>query len=241
MCGRYTLTRHEDAAADLQAAIGVSAQSEWWKPRFNVAPTQPAPVVTLHDGVRTIEMMRWGLVPFWAEGDVKKPPLMINARVETLKNKAFFRDALARKRCLVPADGFFEWKRDDSDKKAKPLPIYFHPAGKKTFAFAGLWARSKTDAGAEQLSFTIITSPPNELIKPIHDRMPLVLDPSRYDAWLDPNVDGDAARALLTVPAVDDWVGEPVSTRVNKAQNDDPACIEPEQIEPSGQLTLFDG
>jgi putative SOS response-associated peptidase YedK len=241
MCGRYTLTRHEDVAGDLQASLApeVAANAEWWKPRYNVAPTQPAPVVSLVDGARVLQLMRWGLVPFWAEGDTKRAPLMINARVETLKNKQFFRDALARKRCLVPCDGFFEWKHDPDDKKAKPQPIYFHAKSHELAAFAGLWARSRTDSGIEQLSFTIITGKPNELVAPVHDRMPIVLARDAYDAWLDPGVDADGARKLLGVPAVNDWIGEMVSMHVNKATNDDPACIAPEQIDPSGQLALF--
>lgn len=235
MCGRYTLTRQERAVEALQASLDARvAESESWKPRFNVAPTQPAPVVTLHDGARKIEMMRWGLVPFWAAKPGAKPPLMINARVESLHAKEFFREALARRRCLVPADGFFEWKRDGSKQ---PEPMYFRPDSNKVFAFAGLWTKSKTETG-ELLSFTIITGPPNELVAPIHDRMPIVLDPSTYAAWLDPTMDSDGARSLLGVPAVGDWSMHPVSTRVNKATNDDPACIESERRE-SAQRSLF--
>jgi len=241
MCGRYTLTRQEAIVDDLQASLGIAARSEWWKPRFNVAPTQPAPVVTLHDGVRTIEMMRWGLLPHWAGRDGSKPPLMINARVESIDAKAFFRDALERKRCLVPADGFFEWKRDDAKpKKAKTpkQPLYFHPQSKKLFAFAGLWARARTDAG-EILSFTIITGPPNKLVEPVHDRMPIVLAESAYSAWLDPTLDGDGAHALLGVPPVGDWIAEPVSTFVNTASNDDPSCIVPITEAEPRQRSLF--
>ena len=226
MCGRYTLTRHEKITEDLQASLGMTVtQSEWWKPRFNVAPTQPSPVV-VNDGGRTVEMMRWGLVPHWAGRDGAKPPLMINARIESLNAKAFFRDALARKRCLVPADGFFEWLREGKGKTASKQPLYFHPRERKLFAFAGLWARARTDAG-EMLSFTIITGPPNELVKPVHDRMPIVLAESAYDAWLDPSLDGDAAKALLGIPPADDWIAEPVSKTVNSAMNDDPGCIAP--------------
>jgi putative SOS response-associated peptidase YedK len=242
MCGRYTLTRQEGVIEDLQASLdGVTAQSEWWKPRFNVAPTQPAPVVTLHDGVRTIEMMRWGLVPFWASTPGKKAPLMINARAESLDAKAFFRDALARRRCLVPADGFFEWRRPDppgNRGREAPMPLYFHPASRKVIAFAGLWAQSKTATGETQHSFTIITGKPNELVASVHDRMPVILDTSTYAAWLDPTLDGEGARALLGVPAIGDWIAEPVSTHVNKAQNDDPSCIEPLTEEPA-QRSLF--
>jgi putative SOS response-associated peptidase YedK len=230
MCGRYTLTRHEDVALDLQASLAIGAdQSEWWKPRFNVAPTQPAPVVTLRAGVRTLELMRWGLLPFWAGRPGEKPPLMINARIESLQAKAVFRDALARKRCLVPADGFYEWKRDGGRKgrgAAKPQPVYLHPEPRRIFAFAGLWARAHTDKG-EQLSFTIITGPPSELVKPIHDRMPIVLDPTAYAAWLDPSLDGEGARALLGLPDTAAWRAELVSTHVNSAAHDDPECVAP--------------
>jgi putative SOS response-associated peptidase YedK len=246
MCGRYTLTRHDKVVEDLEAVLEASAaHDEWWKPRYNVAPTQPAPVVTLHGGARTIELMRWGLVPFWADLAGKKPPLMINARVESLHAKQFFRDALERKRCLVPADGFFEWVKAAHDaraagKKAPPRPFYFHPRSGHLAAFAGLWARSHDDRGTELHSFTIITAKANDVVRPIHDRMPIVLDPSAYAAWLDPAVDGDAASALLGHPAGGDWIREPVSTWVNKADHDGPQCIAPEAPEPGGQGRLFE-
>jgi putative SOS response-associated peptidase YedK len=254
MCGRYTLTRNEKIVEQLEAALDLSAAHDpWWKPRFNVAPTQPAPVVTLHDGARTVELMRWGLVPFWAGHGGKKAPLMINARVESLGAKQVFRDALQSKRCLVPADGFFEWVAPAHDaraagKKPPPRPFYFHPRSHGIFAFAGLWARSHDDRGDEQRSFTIITARANDLVRPIHDRMPIVLAPSDYAAWLDPAQGGDRARALLGVPAGPaDWIREPVSTWVNKADHDDPGCIAPDAPDapdapggPPGQGRLFD-
>ncbi len=251
MCGRYTLTRHEKIIEDLQATLEISAaQDPWWKPRFNVAPTQPAPVVTAHGGARTIEMMRWGLVPHWAGHDGKRAPLMINARLESLNAKQFFRDALQRKRCLVPADGFFEWVSKQhlahaADPKSPPRPFYFHPRSHGIFAFAGLWARTRDDRGVEHRSFTIITAKANDLVRPIHDRMPIVLDPSAYAAWLDPAIEGTAARALLGQALTGDWIREPVSTWVNKADHDDPICIAPEEADPAapegaGQGRLFD-
>jgi putative SOS response-associated peptidase YedK len=185
--------------------------------------------------------MRWGLVPHWADLAGKKPPLMINARVESLHAKQFFRDALHHKRCLVPADGFFEWVRaQTAGKKSPPRPFYFHPRSQHLIAFAGLWARSHDDHGHELHSFTIITAQANDLVRPIHDRMPIVLAPAAYAAWLDPAVDGEAARALLGHPAGDDWTREPVSTWVNKTDHDDPACIAPPVAEPDGQGRLFD-
>jgi putative SOS response-associated peptidase YedK len=245
MCGRYTLTSHEDIAEDLQASLDVEAAADpWWKPRFNVAPTQPAPVVTLHHGARTIEMMRWGLVPHWVDPGGKKPPLMINARLESLDAKQMFREALQRKRCLVPADGFFEWvaargARGDGGK-GKPAPFYFHPRGEhRLFAFAGLWARSRDIHGEELHSFTIITMRANALVRPIHDRMPIVLPRDAYAAWLDPRLDAEGAHALLDHPAGDDWVKEAVSTWVNHADHDDPQCIAPAGPAPA-QGRLFD-
>jgi putative SOS response-associated peptidase YedK len=237
MCGRYTLTRNEQIAEDLQAALELSATADpWWKPRFNVAPTQPAPVVIRHGDARAIELMRWGLVPHWAGHAGKKPPLMINARVESLRAKQVFRDALDRKRCLVPADGFFEWVKP-GEAKQPPRPFYFHPRAPQLFAFAGLWARTRDDHGVEQHSFTIITTKANDLVRPIHDRMPIVLAPAAYAAWLDPSLDGDAARALLDrVAGPDaelDWTREPVSTWVNKADHDDPTCIAPDAAAPA--------
>lgn len=234
MCGRYTLTRQQDLVDDLQASLGAAAQSAWWKPRFNIAPTQPAPVMVLRDGARMVELMRWGLVPHWGARPGARPPLMINARAESLQQKPMFRDALARRRCLVPADGFFEWQPTGKAKQ----PIYLHPEPRRIIAFAGLWARAQTDEG-EQLSFTIITGPPNELVAPIHDRMPVVLAPDAYAAWLDPGVGADAARALLKVPPTAGWIAEPVSPRVNSAQLDDPSCIAPITLAPPAQGELF--
>ncbi|HEY5928268.1 MAG TPA: SOS response-associated peptidase [Kofleriaceae bacterium] len=223
MCGRYTITRQEGLIEEMEAVLDPNVEkNQWWKPRFNVAPTQDAPVVTLRDGVRTIEMMRWGLVPFWAAKSGAKPPLMINARIESVDTKRVFKDALERKRCLVPADGFFEWKKLGKKKQ----PMWIHPEGHRFFAFAGLWARAKLSTG-ELHSFTIITGPPNELVAPIHDRMPVVLDRSVWSAWLDPSLDLDGARAMLTVPPVEDWQAEPVSTWVNAADHDDAQCIAP--------------
>jgi putative SOS response-associated peptidase YedK len=252
MCGRYTITRQEGLIEEMEAVLGPGVTaSEWWKPRFNVAPTQDAPVVTLRDGVRTIEMMRWGLVPFWAGKQGAKPPLMINARIESVDSKAMFRDALGRKRCLVPADGFYEWKKLGKQKQ----PMYIHPARRgdsgaldtgpeehRFFAFAGLWARAKTDAG-ELHSFTIITGPPNDLVAPIHDRMPVILDRGVWSAWLDPSLDRDGARALLEVPPAEGWIAEPVSTWVNAADHDDAECIAPvaeADAEPPKQRSLFE-
>ena len=139
MCGRYTITRQEGLIEEMEAVLDPNVEKdEWWKPRFNVAPTQNAPVVTLRDGVRTIEMMRWGLVPFWAAKPGAKPPLMINARIESIDTKRVFKDALERKRCLVPADGFYEWKKLPGQKAKQPM--FIHRVDGEPLAFAGLWS-----------------------------------------------------------------------------------------------------
>ncbi|HWO17683.1 MAG TPA: SOS response-associated peptidase [Kofleriaceae bacterium] len=275
MCGRYTVTRQDRIAEEFGAVLGDAEQSAWWKPRFNVAPTQPAPVIVAAAPARggpgapaaaapaaparKIELMRWGLVPHWAGPGGKAAPLMINARVESLDAKPMFRDALHRRRCLVPADGFFEWLRDaKAGSKAKPQPIYMHPASRRLIAFAGLWAwhrprgASRASGGAagedartwpaddETLSFTIITGTPNELVRAYHDRMPLVLDPAAYAAWLDPATPGEAAYALLRTPPVGDWIAERVSTAVNSAARDEPDCIAPLAAAAPAQQSLFD-
>nr|HEX4314827.1 SOS response-associated peptidase [Kofleriaceae bacterium] len=226
MCGRYTLTNQDDVVTDLQVALDLTAGSEWWRPRFNVAPTQLAPVVALRDGVRALEMMRWGLLPFSAAS--ARHALMINARVETAFTRPPFRDLAARAttRCLVPADGFFEWVK----RGKQAFPKFIHPEPRRTIAFAGLWAHD---------SFTILTGPPNELVAPIHDRMPIVLPREAWDDWLAPATEVASARALLRVPATAGWVVEPVSARVNSPANDDAACIAREDEPPPIQGSLF--
>ncbi len=192
MCGRYTLTRQEKIVEDLQATLGPEVMGhDWWKPRFNVAPTQPSPVVTLHDGARTIEMMRWGLVPFWAtKPGAARPPLMINARKESLHAKQWFREALAQRRCLVPADGFFEWKKDPSDPK-HPMPIYLRPESRKIIAFAGLWESAPNpQTSILEDSATIIVGPANERMSRFHDRMPVILDWNEVIPWMAGGVPG---------------------------------------------------
>ena len=235
MCGRYTLTSQEGLVDDFEAALDPDApKNPWFKPRFNVAPTQDAPIVRLREGVRVIEMMRWGLVPFWGGRGGAKPPLMINARVESIETKSMFRDALERRRCLVPADGFFEWQKQGKHKQ----PMWIHPQARGRFAFAGLWAKAKTDgpAPAELHSYTIITGQPNELVRPIHDRMPVILDRSAWAAWLDPQTSPHDARALLITPPPTGWRAEPVSPWVNVADHDDPTCIAPAGAPAQGSL-----
>ena len=223
MCGRYTLTSQDDVAAALELATAEPAEpSEWWRPRFNIAPTQPAPVVPNREGPRHIEMMRWGLVPPWSK-DLSGSARMINARVETAATSKAFRDALRRRRCLVVADGFFEWRKDG----AKKVPLHIRPDDRRPFAFAGLWERWKGPDGWV-VSFAILTCAPNQLVAPVHDRMPIVLPPEAYAAWLDPGeVAPEELAALLAPWTPEGWSAVEVSPRVNSPANDDPACLEP--------------
>ena len=214
-------------------------------PRYNVAPTQDVPAVRLRAGARELALLRWGLIPAWA----KDPSIglrMINARAETVAEKPSFRSALAKRRCLIVADGFFEWQKQPKGPKQ---PYFITTVDGEPFAFAGLWERwdkaqeaRSTDpgsapgaGGAPVESCTIVTTEANAALRPIHDRMPVMLSPDRFDAWLD--VDGwppeRAVDLLKPFPAAR-IAAVPVSTRVNSVGNDDPGCIEPFVQSPSG-------
>jgi putative SOS response-associated peptidase YedK len=240
-CGRYTVTRHDQIAADFEVALGDVAASPWWRPRFNVAPTQLAPVVWAGPAGRAIALMRWGLEPPGARGGRTAPPV-INARAETLATRPMFREALARRRCLVPADGFFEWLRSSTaGRREPPQPIYFHPEGERLDALAGLWMRARTPHGEDVLSFAIITTTPSELVRPVHDRMPAILPRGAYAAWLDPSVDVGPACAVLAEASTAGWRATPVSRLVNRATVDVPECVAPASAAPpSAQRSLFE-
>lgn len=232
MCGRYTLTSQADLVDELELGRGEpsDAGSEWWRPRWNIAPTQPAPVVIQDKaGARVIELMRWGLVPHWAD-DLKIGARMINARVEGILTKAAFRDVIRRHRCLVPADGFFEWR----SIAGKRQPLFIHPAPHRPITFAGVWSRWRSKDPAAPItvdSYSIITVPAAPLVRPVHDRMPLVLPREHRAAWLDRSlVEADAIEGLLAAAStLDGWQLAPVSMRVNKPEHDDPACLDPPQ------------
>jgi putative SOS response-associated peptidase YedK len=227
MCGRYTLTSQAELVTELELSRGEPLEaSEWWRPRFNVAPTQPAPVVTLDEsGGRVITLMRWGLVPHWAD-DLSIGARMINARAEGIVDKPAFRDAIKKRRCLVPADGFFEWKTITGKRRQ---PQWIRPEPRRIVTFAGVWAKWRRGEGPRVESFSILTVAAGPLVTPVHDRMPFVLSPAGRAAWLDPSIDDrDAIEAMIDeAGALDGWVMSPVSMRVNKADNDDPACLDP--------------
>ena len=224
MCGRFT--RVTDGQ-QLEVIFELNDIPRTLVPQFNLAPTQLAAVARDLAGERHVSQLRWGLIPSWAR-DEKIGYRTINARAETLAEKPAFRSALRRQRCLVLADGFFEWERRGKQK----LPHYFHMADRQPFAFAGLWERWRGPKDAplpEPIeSFTIVTTEPNELLAPLHDRMPAILAADDFDLWLDRDFDQTdvLVKRLLPFPA-EEMASYRVSTIVNSPRNDVPDCIQP--------------
>ncbi|MHC4447786.1 MAG: SOS response-associated peptidase [Planctomycetota bacterium] len=226
MCGRYSLTTPPEVLAALFKLADIPA----WTPRYNIAPTQEVPVVRVLRGrdetsaERRFDALYWGFIPWWSK-DAGVGAGMINARAETAAQKPAFRDAFQRRRCLVPADGFYEWKKLDRGKQ--PYCIRRHD--REPFAFAGLWDRWRGEDEQTIESFTILTTDPTALVRSLHDRMPLILDPKDFDLWLDPDMrDPERLQTLLKAIAAasEDLVAYPVSPRVNTPANDDPACLQ---------------
>jgi putative SOS response-associated peptidase YedK len=219
MCGRFTL---RTAGEELARHFQLDTIPDDYHERYNIAPKQP--VVVLADRtVRRLDYFRWGLIPSWAK-DESIGYKMINARVETLDQKPSFRSAFRKRRCLIIADGFYEWKKED-DKK---IPVYIRLKSGKPFAFAGLW-EAWTNPGGEILrSCTIVTCEPNELMAQYHHRMPVILPPEKYDEWLDvENFYPEKLKAMLVPYPADEMEAYVVSSKVNNPMNDEPDCIEP--------------
>lgn len=220
MCGRYALVHSADQLQLIFHARGAGGIVE---ARFNIAPTQMVPVVLPGGGERVLRAMRWGLIPHWAKDD-KIGARLINARAETAAELPSFRGPFERRRCVVPASGFYEWKAGESGK----VPYYIHDAAGDPLAFAGLWDRWTADADHVVESCTILTTEPNEVLRPLHDRMPVILDLETTDAWLESGKrDAPMLRALLGPCPSDRLALHPVSRRVNRVENDDPSLIEP--------------
>lgn len=241
MCGRFTLTTddYQSVAEALDADFDRQDAAKW-RPRFNIAPTDPHPIVVAGaDGRRKLTWATWGLVTP-RDKDKPKPPVQINARAETVATRGIFRHALLRLRCAVVADGFYEWH---GDKKARRA-IRFHKPDDGLITFAGIalpWRHPET--GEQLTRFAIITTVPNTVVAELHDRMPAVLAPYELDAWIDPpraGLDTDAWLGELQThlhAAPDDLlIGTPASPRVNDVKNDDPACLvaEPELFHSGG-------
>ncbi len=220
MCGRYSLTTAPEAMRRLFDTLGPLPNLA---PRYNIAPTQDAPVVRRSTGGgRELAMLRWGLVPAWSKGPDSRYS-MINARAETVAEKPAYRTAFRQRRCLVPASGFFEWQKRGKAKR----PYLIGIEGREAFAFAGLWERWE-GAEAEAIeSFTIIVTEANARVRPIHERMPVILDPADYGPWLEEGVEASTrAHALLAPYPAEAMTAHAVSTRVNSPGNDDPECLE---------------
>ena len=220
MCGRFTLTADQDSFED---RFSLTRFDLGWVPSFNIAPTQEVLTVTNDGSENRPELMRWGLVPSWAK-DPKIGNRMINARSETLAEKPSFRTAFKRRRCLIPADGFYEWKREGKAKK--PMLITANPGG--LFAFAGLWETWKQPDDSWLLTCAIITTSANEFMKSIHDRMPVILPRESEASWLDPEEQDTAMLSELLLPYDSDRMeAYDVSTLVNSPRNNFPEVIEP--------------
>ncbi len=225
MCGRYTLrTPRDQILKRFRIARDLTPANLF--ERYNLAPSQPVAAVRIaRDGVRELVPLRWGLIPHWAKEE-KTGYSTINARVETVATKPAFRDAFRRRRCLIPADGFYEWQFSPGSKRKQPW--YIELKDGEPFAFAGLWERwEPRQAGEPVESCTILVTEANELVRPIHARMPVILDPTDYDAWLDPAYDPSALHALLKPYPAHAMTAWKIGTRVNNPRNDDPACLEP--------------
>jgi putative SOS response-associated peptidase YedK len=221
MCGRFTLTIDP---ADLRDAFPGLTFPEEMTPRYNVAPSQPVAAVA-NNGKNQVEFFKWGLVPSWAQ-DPSIGNRMINARAESLAEKPSFRTAYKRRRCLVLADGFYEWQSSPGSKAKTPMFIRLKSGG--PFAFAGLWEAWHPDQADALVSCTIITTTPNTLMEKIHNRMPVILKPEAYPVWLDPSEQTpDKLDKLLKPYPASQMAAFPVSRLVNDPKNDSPDCIQP--------------
>lgn len=208
---------------DLAEVFGVLRLDDV-RARYNVAPSQAIPVVRQNGSVRQFALLRWGLIPRWAT-DPKMGVRTINARAETVATKPMFRDAFRRRRCVIPADGFFEWKKDGSKKKR---PFYITRADGHPFGFAGLWERWERPGVQAIESCTVITTDANDLLQDLHDRMPVILPEDAYDRWLDPTQDDQAELSAMLVPFPPNELAlYEVSPLVNSPRNDSPECVAP--------------
>lgn len=210
MCGRYTLSAGPDEVSEL--VLGRFSYPKFGK-SYNIAPSQHSLIVTSDEGIYRGELAYWGLVPAWMK-EARKP--FINARAETVLEKPSFKYLYKNHRCVVPADGFYEWEKTKGGKR----PVYFHLPGRKPFAFAGFWEKSREHEGAK--SFVIMTTEANDFMRPVHDRMPVMLDREGVEAWLR---EGDVD--VLVTPPDGILEADRVSTMVNSPTNNDHRCIEP--------------
>lgn len=232
MCGRYRLSRKKEILEEQFAAVSDDAD---WSPRYNIAPTQSVPVIRRQprSSGRELSLIRWGLVPSWAK-DSSKAATMINACSETVASKPAFGDALKFRRCLIPADGFYEWQKAGKAKQ----PYCFEINRGELFSFAGLWETWNDPSGRSLETCTILTTTANALTSAVHNRMPVILDPQCYDLWLDSRTTDTSVISEFFKPFDARLMTcFPVSSRVNRTANDDADCSAPvEIVQPQGGL-----
>lgn len=225
MCGRFTLKTPTPVLLEHFAVSGLPP----WKPRYNLAPSQDVLAVRRPepDGPREAVLLHWGLIPSWSD-DPTAGYKMINARAESVATRPAFRNAFRRRRCLIAADGFYEWQKHGRSKQ----PYYIRRPDAGPLAFAGLWEYWRKSPSGEPIeSCTIITTTANAVLRELHDRMPVVLEPADYDLWLDPQTEDRQRLEELLVPCADDVLtAYPVGTRVNSPRHDDAMCVERQRM-----------
>jgi putative SOS response-associated peptidase YedK len=221
MCGRFII---HTPSEDLQLLFELVETPPVMPPRYNVAPSQPIPVVRLERGARRLAQLQWGLIPLWMKEAPSPPP--INARGETIDEKPMYRDAFQRRRCLIPANGFYEWQA--KGKAKQPYLIREHNAG--VFAMGGVWERWRSPQGKDLETVAIVTTNANAKLQALHDRMPLILGHDDWTAWLDPKSDLVLVKSLIRSAPDESLITFPVSPRVNAVANDDASLIE--EIDP---------
>jgi len=224
MCGRFSQTASTEVITQQFALDDLPL----FKPRYNIAPSQPIAAIRIEPDTttRNLVMLRWGLVPSWAK-DPKIGNQCINAKAETVGEKPSFRSAFKKRRCLILATGFYEWQAQGRTKQ----PMWIGLRSRRPFAFAGLWEHWKPAEGVSLETCTIITTEPNDLMAPIHNRMPVILAPASYDQWLDPTFQqAETLKALLRPFPSEELTAYPVSTLVNNPRHDAPQCLEPVSI-----------
>ncbi|MDA8744427.1 SOS response-associated peptidase [Rubripirellula amarantea] len=229
MCGRINLKTAPSSWAQLFLPnLPMDEAVAELPPRYNIAPTQTIAAVVAHDSGWRATTFRWGLVPSWAD-DLSIGNRMINARSETAHEKPSFKRALANRRCLIPVDGYYEWKKVSNGKQ----PYYIHSSCDRPLALAGLWeSNSKASPQGPIKTCTIMTTSANDFAKSVHDRMPVIIDPSDFSKWLDPDVDAIEEISPMLRPANDDALAmRPVSRYVNNARNEGPQCLDPSEEE----------
>ena len=231
MCGRYRLSRRKQVVEEYFES---ASEEEEWSPRYNIAPTQPVAAIRQVGRSRVLSMMRWGLIPSWAS-DVSIGNRLINGRSETVLEKPAFRESFRTRRCLIPADGFYEWKKTGKEKQ----PFHFGMKDDSLFAFAGVWDRWRSPGGQMLESCSILTTAANELLDDVHDRMPVILPRRHHETWLSAPAAEAQRLAELLVPFDASYMKRyAVSSLVNKPQNETPECAQ-EVANPETQAQLW--